>query len=195
MGTSSLGQACQYLVILTTRKDVSWCSDDTSCVWVCVHFLMSFHWAPLKSPALSSLNTPFRCLYTWVRSVWAFFSEVCTVPALSTFLHRGDAPVPVSSLWPFVALYGMSMSLLHSRGQNGHNSPGLSSPVLEGQDNPSWPAGNAVPNAAQVNLGFFATRVHCWRVFSSVLTRTPRSFSVKLLFTWDMYVLFTRTSA
>ena len=47
--TQPLGSLCQCSITCTAQK-CSWCSEGTSCVPVCAHCLLSWHWAPLKRP-------------------------------------------------------------------------------------------------------------------------------------------------
>ena len=57
----SIWAACATAPSPTQQRNVSWCSERTSCVVVCAHCLLSWRWAPLtKSLPLSSL--PHLCI-------------------------------------------------------------------------------------------------------------------------------------
>ncbi|XP_068552831.1 SH2 domain-containing protein 1A isoform X2 [Anas acuta] len=47
-----------------------------------------------------------------------FFSQGSTDPGLSASPHRGDAPGPISSLWPSAGLSRRSLSFLYWEAQN-----------------------------------------------------------------------------
>jgi len=57
-----------------------------------------------KSLDPSSLHPSFRHLSTLMRCPWTFSPPGWTVPALSAFLHRRDAPVLSSNSWFFTGL-------------------------------------------------------------------------------------------
>lgn len=51
----------------------------------------------------------------------------------------------------------------------------------QAEKNHSQPAGEALPNAAQMLLATFASRTCCWLIFHVLSTRIPEAFSTKLL--------------
>ena len=53
-------------------QGVPCCSEGTSWASVCAHRLWSCHWAPPERARLIPFHPPCRCLYTLVRSPWAF---------------------------------------------------------------------------------------------------------------------------
>jgi len=75
------------------RKKVSWGSEGASCVSVCACCLRSCHWASLERAWLHRHCT----LPLGIDKVLPEPSIGWTVPALSAFLYRSDAPVPSSS--------------------------------------------------------------------------------------------------
>lgn len=70
------------------------------------------HWQQPGS-VLSSSHSPFRCLWTLMRCLWASSSPDGTVPALSASTHRRRVPVCWSSQWPHVGLLPECPSLLY----------------------------------------------------------------------------------
>lgn len=94
------GQPVSLLSHPHSKRSLSWCLDGTSCLSVC---------SPL--PLVLSLGTaekslaPSSCAHSYMlRSPWAFSSLGWAVLTLSAFPRMWDAPVPSSSLWPFVEL-------------------------------------------------------------------------------------------
>lgn len=89
-----LGNLCQCCLVL--RR--------TSCAPVCVHGLLSWHWAPLNRAWLCLLNI------SHLRSLRAPSSPCWTGPALNSSSHRRGAPGPAASSRPCWTLSSMSIS-------------------------------------------------------------------------------------
>lgn len=83
------------------------------------------HW---KDMAPSSLCLPFRYFYRWMRSPCAYSS---LVPALSASPHRKGAPVPQSSVWPFMTNFP-TYTVFSCTGEHRtvHSAAGVASPVM-----------------------------------------------------------------
>lgn len=55
---------------------ISWCSEETPCMWDCAYCLLSWHWAPSEN-GLSTLCLPIRYLHTLMRLTMSLlFSRV-----------------------------------------------------------------------------------------------------------------------
>lgn len=69
------------------------------------HCLLSCQWALLKIAWLYLLSSlPLDICMHWWHFPWIFSSPGYTVPVLPGFPHRRNAPLPSSSLWPFIGL-------------------------------------------------------------------------------------------
>lgn len=85
-----LRATCQCPAACTTES-VSWCSEGTSCVSVCAHWLWSCHWALLRRACLHPLCTLLSGIYAYWDPPWACSSPRWTAPALSASPNRRDA--------------------------------------------------------------------------------------------------------
>lgn len=78
---------------------ISWCSDCTFHVSVCVHCLWSCHWAPLKSLALISLHPPFR------------YTDKIPVQSLLFSWLKGPVSLSLSALQRFSSPFNIAVGL------------------------------------------------------------------------------------
>lgn len=60
--TTSLGKLCQCS-FTSTVKSVSWCPERMSCVWGCIHYLLSCHCIPLERDWFPLKKDWFHLLY------------------------------------------------------------------------------------------------------------------------------------
>ena len=112
--------------------------------------------------ALSSLHPPFRYLSTLMRSPWHFSCPGWKVLPVSAFLHRRDVPFLSTSYCPLAGVSSVCPCLYCSgEPRTGHRAPGVASPVTSLDllvilllMQPWMP------------LAFFATRSHCWLIWS-----------------------------
>ena len=102
--TTALDNLCQHLVTLTVRKCFLMFRGHLLCFCLCPLPLVLSLGTNAKSLAPSYPHPPFRYSYTLISSPWVFSSPGWTIPALSPFPHRRDAPVPSPFLWPFSGL-------------------------------------------------------------------------------------------
>ena len=144
----------------------------------------------VKNLAQSSLILPFRYLYTWRQSSWAFpFPAEHSQPALSACPHTAYAPSPLSSLWP---LAGLTLEWpWHSRPREPRTWPSTPDVPLhswsEGKHHVPWPAGTTLPNTAQEPVGLCCKDTLLARVHLES-TRTPTAFSTKLVSSWSALI-------
>jgi len=98
-------------------RSASWCSAETSCVPVCAHCLLSWHWAQLKRVWLHPLRTFPASIYShrWDPAKPPLLQAVgCT--ALSASPYWRGAPGPSSFSWPAVELSPVYPGISHTGG-------------------------------------------------------------------------------
>lgn len=182
---------CADAPSLSQHRSVSRCSGGISPVSACAHCLWFCPWAPLKSTWLCPfLHLPFiyivyihTCpLYTLMWPPWAF-SFSSTIPALSAFLHRSHASVPLYFSWPSVGCSRMFMFSMPLWNSELDTIPRVAWAVLS--EGSPWPAGSILINASQAFLA-----AHCWLMFHLMSTRTSKTSSVKLLSSWMPLSIF-----
>ena len=155
-----------------------------------------FHFVPLllvlllgtieKSLASPFLHPPFRYLYTLMRSPLSLlFSKLTSSSSLSFSSQKGCS----SPFIIFVALHwtlsNTSVYLLYWGAQHWtqHSRYGLTSTEQRGRITSLDLLAILHLMLATVPLTF-ATGAHFWLAFNLVTTRTPESFSAKLLSSW-----------
>lgn len=155
-------------------------------------FPVCAHCTTEKHLAFSSLPPPFGCLlYTLaIFPLSLLFSRLCCPSSPSFFSPMKYVSVPQPSLWPFVDMdipTTSSMSIfLTLRTPNPH-SRGLVWPLpYKGEGSPPPPPGSiCLVSPAHLSPPLLERCTHCWTMFNMLSTRTPKSFSVKLLPSWD----------
>lgn len=137
-----------------------------------------------KSLALSSQS--LRYSYVLMRPSQASSTPGCTVSALSAFPHRKDTPVPSPFSRPFAGLVPV-VSHVSWIGEpiTRYSTPGVALPRLSREGWPYLTCWQHFLTQPRILLVLFEARVH-WRfIFSVLSTRTPMSFSAKLLSHWS----------
>lgn len=142
-------------------------------------FPVPWYW---EDPAVSSLLPPIRCLHMLIRSL------------LSFLFSRLNIPISLSLSTPLIIIVAlsssMSMSHLSQRAQDW--TPDLFHQCwIQRKNQFPWPAGNALPNAAQEVVHFlFCKGTHSGLKFVS--SRTPGSFTRTLSSSWLVPSLYWR---
>jgi len=125
------------------HSSASWCSNGTSCVPVCAHCLLSWHWASLQRVSLHSLRTHPSGIYRhWWDPLSLIFYRLSSPSFLSLSSQEGFScpfTILMALCWTFSS---MSLSVLSWEAQNwsttgvSHQLQAVGKPYL------SWPAGN-----------------------------------------------------
>lgn len=151
------------------------------------HCLLSCQWALLKKAWLYLLSSlPLDICMHWWHFPWIFSSPGYTVPVLPGFPHRRNAPLPSSSLWPFIGLSKVCLRVSCTGGPRTWHSTldGASSVLSRWEGSPCLTYWQLCLMQLSIPLAFFVTRAYYWLMSYLLSTRIPRSFSTNLLSTW-----------
>lgn len=123
-------------------------------------------------------------------STWAAVKKIPSFPSRSTTAKWSQLSqlflignMLWSSPWPFPGIYPVWPFLSCSESSDLH--PALQVwpyPFsLQSKSHLPWPADSTLLMQPRTALAFFVARAHCWLMFSLVSSRTPKSFTTKLL--------------
>lgn len=129
------------------------------------HCLLSCQWALLKIAWLYLLSSlPLDICMHWWHFPWIFSSPGYTVPVLPGFPHRRNAPLPSSSLWPFIGLSKVCLRVSCTGGPRTWHSTldGASSVLSRWEGSPCLTYWQLCLMQLSIPLAFFVTRAHYW---------------------------------
>lgn len=155
--TASLGNLCQCSAD-TQYRCSSWCSNRISCVPVCGHCLLSWHWIPLKRTQFHPHGTLPSGIYRrwWDSPLILLFSRLNSPSSLSLFSQEWYSTTLSNPLLD--SFQCVLVSLVEGGPRSGHSTPQMASPVLSTEDHLFFHAGDTVPSATKNTISLLSRK-------------------------------------
>lgn len=162
------------------------CSGGNTCILICIHCLLSCHSEEEFGSIFFTSCHHQMFIHTDKIFLSLPFSRLKNLSSLSlSSMSDGLEHLWGLCLWPFAEPVPVNPYLSCTEEfRTGHSTPDLSHQCwAERKYHLPQPASNIPPNAAQNAVGFLCCKMNCW-VMVSLSTRTPRTFSAELLYSW-----------
>lgn len=109
----NLRTAFASVLSLAQHWSAAWCLEETSCVSVCAHCLLSWYWAPTERAWLRSLHCCIGCLNTWTKILLRMLFSRLNSPGCLSFSSQERCSRSFTILVALLCtLSSRSMSLL-----------------------------------------------------------------------------------
>lgn len=96
-------------------------------------------------------------------------------------------PVTIRCLYTLIGSISFPGGKGSEEPRTGHSAPDLSHQCwTERKYHFPQPSGSIPSNAAQNTFGCLCCKVHCWVMVNLLSTRSPRTFSADLLYSWSV---------